>query len=242
MSKQRIRLGLNIDHVATLRNARGEGRPDVLRAANSAVAAGADSITVHLREDRRHIKDADVVLLRRELTVPLNLEMAATEEMLEIACGLRPAFVCLVPENRLELTTEGGLDVAGQTARLTDYCAAMRREGISISLFVDADAGQIAASKAVGAQAIELHTGAYCRKPYAAGFNRLAAAAEQAHALGLAVHAGHGIDYDTAATLRDLPHLEEVNIGHFLMAEALFVGLPAALAQMRRVLDNKPSL
>lgn len=236
MSKHRIRLGLNIDHVATLRNARGEGRPDVLRAAKVAVAAGADSITVHLREDRRHIKDADVAVLRRELTVPLNLEMAATQEMLEIACGLRPAFVCLVPENRLELTTEGGLDVAGQAERLTDYCAALRREGISISLFVDADAGQIAASKAVGAQAIELHTGAYCRKPDAAGFSRLAAAAEQAHALGLAVHAGHGIDYETAATLRDLPWLEEVNIGHFLMAEALFVGLPAAIRHMNGIL------
>ena len=238
MSKRRIRLGLNIDHVATLRNARGEGRPDVLRAAKTAIAAGADSITVHLREDRRHIKDADVVVLRRELAVPLNLEMAATEEMLEIACGLRPAFVCLVPENRLELTTEGGLDVTGQAERLTDYCAALRREGISVSLFVDADAGQIAASKAVGAQAIELHTGAYCRTPDSAGFSRLAAAAEQAHALGLAVHAGHGIDYDTAAILRDLPWLEEVNIGHFLMAEALFVGLSDATRHMNGILNK----
>jgi pyridoxine 5-phosphate synthase len=164
--------------------------------------------------------------------------MAATEEMLEIACGLRPAFVCLVPENRLELTTEGGLDVAGQAARLTEYIAALRREGISVSLFVDADAGQIAASKAVGAQAIELHTGAYCRKPDTAGFARLAAAAEEAHALNLAVHAGHGIDYATAATLRDLPWLEEVNIGHFLMAEALFVGLPEAIRHMNCILNK----
>lgn len=236
MSKK-IRLGLNIDHVATLRNARGEGRPDIWRAATAAVRAGADSITVHLREDRRHIRDADVALLCASLPVPVNLEMAATAEMLGIACRLRPKHVCLVPENRLELTTEGGLDVAAQEAHLREYISALSSAGIHTALFVDANAAQLKASKAVGASAIELHTGAYCRTPDAAGLSRLAAAAEEAHALGLAVHAGHGIDYETAAQLAQLPHLEELNIGHFLISEAVFIGLDGAVARMRRCLQ-----
>ena len=237
----RLRLGVNIDHVATLRNARGGAYPDPLRAAKLAEAAGADGITAHLREDRRHICDADIDGLMATLSVPLNFEMAATSEMQAIALRHRPHAVCIVPENRQERTTEGGLDVAGDAARLRDFIAPLRDAGCRVSLFIGHEARQIEAAAEVGAAVVELHTGAYCdlhqegrladRDTELAA---LARGATLAHSLGLEVHAGHGLTYDTVTPIAALPEVAELNIGHFLIGEAVFVGLEAAIGEMRR--------
>ena len=235
-----LRLGVNIDHVATIRNARGGDYPDPLRAALMAEAAGADGITAHLREDRRHIRDPDIAALKSELRVPLNLEMAATEEMQEIALRHRPHAVCIVPERREERTTEGGLEVAADANRLADFIVPLREAGCRVSLFIAADPEQVAASARIGAAVVELHTGAYCdllaegRETEAeAELARLRAAAAQADDLGLEVHAGHGLSYDNVAPVAAIPQVVELNIGHFLIGEAIFTGLPAAIAGMR---------
>ena len=240
----RVRLGVNIDHVATLRNARGGARPDPVRAALAAEAAGADGITAHLREDRRHIRDGDVEALMEALRVPLNFEMAATEEMRGIALRHRPHAVCLVPERREERTTEGGLEVAGEADRLAGFVAPLREAGCRVSLFIAADPRQVEAAARVGAPVIELHTGAYCdaadegrHGAAEAELERLREAARLAAALGLEVHAGHGLAYETVAPVAAMPEVAELNIGHFLIGEAVFVGLEAAIGEMRRLID-----
>lgn len=230
-----LRLGVNLDHVATLRNARGIATPDPLRAARIAIEAGADGITLHLREDRRHIRDADLRAVRA-LSVPLNMEMAATEEMIGIACGLKPHASCLVPERRQEVTTEGGLDVAGMAASLAPRIVALREAGIRVSLFVDPDPVQLEAAARLGAPVVELHTGAYAEgRP--GELDRLRAAAARAAALGLEVHAGHGLNYDNVAPVAALPEVRELNIGHFIVGEAVFVGLAEAIRRMRAIMD-----
>jgi pyridoxine 5-phosphate synthase len=230
--------------VATVRNARGSAYPDPLRAAKLAEAAGADGITAHLREDRRHISDADIDGLMAELDVPLNLEMAATDEMQAIALRHRPHAVCIVPEKREERTTEGGLDVAGDAARLADFVAPLRESGCRVSLFIGADAAQVEAAAQIGAAVVELHTGAYCDLHYEgrleardAELARLRAMATHAHGLGLEVHAGHGLTYETVAPVAVLPEIRELNIGHFLIGEAIFLGLDASIREMRRLMD-----
>ncbi|TKD26534.1 pyridoxine 5'-phosphate synthase [Rhodobacter capsulatus] len=240
-----LRLGVNIDHVATVRNARGSAYPSPLRAALMAEAAGADGITAHLREDRRHIRDSDMAELRANLKIPLNFEMATTMEMQRIALATRPHAVCLVPEKRQERTTEGGLDVAGDQARLTAYIAPLRQAGARVSMFVGPDLRQIEASAAIGAAVVELHTGHYCDLHYEGRFaerdaelKALEKAAALAASLGLEVHAGHGLTYETVAPVAAIPEVKELNIGHFLMAEALFIGLEAAIAEMRRLMDD----
>jgi pyridoxine 5-phosphate synthase len=240
----RQRLGVNIDHVATLRNARGGALPDPVRAALLAEAAGADGITAHLREDRRHIRDADIAALMAALKVPLNFEMAATHEMQEIALAHRPHAVCIVPERREERTTEGGLEVAADATRLAAFIAPLAQAGCRVSLFVAADPAQIDASARVGAAVVELHTGGWCdlmadgrEEEAQAELARLRAAAEQAASLGLEVHAGHGLAYDNVAPIAAIPQVVELNIGHFLIGEAVFAGLPAALAGMRARMD-----
>ncbi len=237
----RLRLGVNIDHVATVRNARGSAWPDPLRAALVAEAAGADGITAHLREDRRHIRDDDIAALMAGITVPLNFEMAATPEMQAIALRHRPHAVCLVPEKREERTTEGGLDVAGDIPRLTDYIAALREAGCRVSMFIGHDVRQIEASAEIKAAVVELHTGHYCdliaegRSAEAAvELEALREGAALAHSLGLEVHAGHGISYDTVAEIAAFPQVMELNIGHFLVGEAIFRGLGSAIEGMRR--------
>jgi pyridoxine 5-phosphate synthase len=242
---ERLRLGVNIDHVATLRNARGGALPDPLRAARMAQAAGADGITAHLREDRRHIRDADIEALVGASDLPLNFEMAATEEMQALALRHRPHAVCLVPERREERTTEGGLEVALDDDRLARFVAPLAEAGCRVSLFVAADPEQIAASARVGAQVVELHTGAYCdamaegRADAAADeLARLTLAAERAAALRLEVHAGHGIAYDSVQPIAAIPQVVELNIGHFLIGEALFRGLEGSIAEMRRLMDE----
>jgi pyridoxine 5-phosphate synthase len=231
-----LRLGVNIDHVATLRNARGVAYPDPLRAAQEAAKGGADSITIHLREDRRHIRDDDVARLVRSRGLPVNLEIAATEEMRAIALRHLPHATCLVPERREELTTEGGLDVASAVARLTPFVAGLTEAGIRVSLFVDPDRAQVEAAAAVGAPAVELHTGSYCD---AAGpardaeLRRLIAAASAAESLGLEVHAGHGLTYENVGPVAAIPEICELNIGHFLIGEAIFLGLEESVRRMR---------
>ena len=240
----RQRLGVNIDHVATLRNARGGALPDPIRAARLAEAAGADGITAHLREDRRHIRDADIAALMAALRVPLNFEMAATQEMQAIALHHRPHAVCIVPERREERTTEGGLEVAGDAERLTGYIAPLAAAGCRVSLFVAPEPAQIDASARVGAAVVELHTGAYCdllddgRGAEAeAELTRLRAAATQAASLGLEAHAGHGLGFHNVAPVAAIPEVVELNIGHFLIGEAVVLGLPAAIAEMRARMD-----
>ena len=240
----RQRLGVNIDHVATVRNARGSAYPDPLRAALLAEAAGADGITAHLREDRRHIRDADIEALAAALTVPLNFECAATAEMQAIALRYRPHAVCLVPEKREERTTEGGLDVASDQARLTDYIAPLREAGCRVSMFIGHDPRQIEASARIGAAVVELHTGHYCDLHAEGRFaerdaelDGLWAGAALAQALGLEVHAGHGLTYDTVGPIAAIPQIKELNIGHFLIAEAIFSGLDPAIEKMRRLMD-----
>jgi pyridoxine 5-phosphate synthase len=235
-----LRLGVNIDHVATLRNARGGSHPDPLRAANLAVAAGADGITAHLREDRRHITDDDIARLAAGIARPLNFEMAATDEMIAIALRIRPNACCLVPEKRTELTTEGGLDVLGQQKALGPQVARLRAAGIRVSLFVDPDAAQLAAASALGADICELHTGAYCEAVGAQRQHELArrvAAARQGAALGLEMHAGHGLEFETVGAVAAIPQVVELNIGHFLVGEAVFTGLEAAIGRMRALMD-----
>lgn len=242
--RQRVRLGVNIDHVATVRNARGGAHPDPVRAAEAAIGAGADGITAHLREDRRHITDADIerlTVLCAEFERPLNFEMAVTQEMLAIALKHRPQAACLVPERREEVTTEGGLAVAGHEARIAPVVKALSDAGIRVSLFIEPSEDQVEAAAAVGAQVVEFHTGRYCHLPYGerqVEFERLAAAAAQASILGLEVHAGHGLDYDTAAEVLAIPEIVELNIGHFLIGEAVFVGLGAAIWRMREAMDE----
>lgn len=240
-----LRLGINIDHVATLRNVRGGLLPDPVRAAHEAVAAGADGITAHLREDRRHIRDEDISRLKAELTKPLNFEMAASGEMLEIALATRPHAACLVPERREELTTEGGLDVAGQHNALGPVVAKLTAAGIRVSLFIAADPRQIEAAAHVRAPVIEIHTGAWCdavAEGHAdvadAEWRRIREGARLAHSLGLEVHAGHGLTYDTAEAIAALPEIVELNIGHFLIGEAVFVGLPATIRTMRAAMER----
>ena len=239
-----MRLGVNIDHVATVRNARGSAYPDPVRAALLAEAAGADDITAHLREDRRHIRDEDIEGLMAGLTTPLNFEMAATEEMQAIALRHKPHAVCIVPEKREEKTTEGGLDVAGDDNRLARFVAPLADAGCRVSMFIDADAKQVEASKRIGAAVVELHTGAYCDFHYEERFEardaelaRLTEMAAYAHSLGLEVHAGHGLTYETVTPIAALPEVMELNIGHFLMGESLFVGMEAAIKEMRRLMD-----
>jgi pyridoxine 5-phosphate synthase len=240
----RTRLGVNVDHVATVRNARGGSHPDPVRAARAAAEAGADGITAHLREDRRHIRDADIVALR-DLPLPLNFEMAATEEMVALAERLTPHACCLVPERREERTTEGGLDIIGGAASLKPLIARLSGAGIRVSLFVEASRDVLEMAVHLGAPVVELHTGAWCdalaegREEAAAHeFRRLAAAAALGPQLGLEVHAGHGLDYATAETIAALPNIAELNIGHFLMGEAIFVGLGNAIARMRGAIDR----
>lgn len=245
MMADRLRLGVNIDHVATVRNARGGTLPDPVRAAHLAIAAGADGITAHLREDRRHIRDADVERLATELTRPLNFEMGATEEMITLAERLKPHAACLVPEKREERTTEGGLDVVGQEAHLAPVIARLKAAGCRVSLFIEPDEAPIAMAAKLGAPVVELHTGSWCHAVIdgetakaEAEFQRLANGAALGAKLGLEVHAGHGLDYDTARTLARVPAFVEFNIGHFLIGEAIFIGLDEAIRRMRQAVDE----
>jgi len=239
-----LRLGVNIDHVATIRNARGGTHPDPVRAAKLAAAAGADGITAHLREDRRHISDEDIARLSHELDVPLNLEMAATDMMRAIAFQHKPHAVCLVPERRQELTTEGGLDVVGAQDRLEPFVAQLARASIRTSLFIDPDEKQVRAARMIGAPVVELHTGAYCE---AAGTMRARELARVRHAaaladeLGLECHAGHGLSFETVAAIAAIPNIVELNIGHFLIGEAIFGGLDSAIRRMRALMDQARS-
>lgn len=240
-----LRLGINIDHVATVRNARGGDYPDPLRAAKIAEKAGADGITAHLREDRRHISDADIAGLMEVLDVPLNFEMAATEEMQQIALRHRPHAVCIVPEKREERTTEGGLEVAREENRLAHFIAPLRDVGCRVSIFIAADRKQIEAANRIGAEVIELHTGAYC-DAHAEGryddrdreLESLREMSAFGHSLGLEVHAGHGLNYETVQPVAAFPEVRELNIGHFIIGEAIFRGLEPAILEMRRLMDE----
>ena len=235
-----LRLGVTIDHVATVRNARGSGYPDPVRAALLAVEAGADGITAHLREDRRHITDDDIARLATGLTVPLNLEMAATDEMLAIALKHRPHAACIVPEKREERTTEGGIDAAGQFERLSPIVAQLREAGVRVSLFIEPDAAQIDAAIRLGAPVVELHTGRYAEldgEARTAELRRLSDAAALAAKNGIEVHAGHGLTFDNVGPIAAIPQVRELNIGHFLIGEALFVGLDGAVRRMREDMD-----
>jgi pyridoxine 5-phosphate synthase len=240
-----LRLGVNVDHVATLRNARGGRYPDPVRAALLAIEAGADGITAHLREDRRHIRDEDMARLRAEISRPLNFEMAATDEMLRISLATKPHAVCLVPERRQEVTTEGGLDVVGQHNALAPYIGRLNDAGIRVSLFIAADPVQIEMAARLRAPVIEIHTGAWCDAvadghagKAATEWQRIVAGAKLAKAAGLEVHAGHGLDYATAETIAALPEIMELNIGHYMMGEALFVGLAETVRAMRAAMDR----
>lgn len=240
-----LRLGVNIDHVATIRNARGGRHPDPLKAAHIAIDAGADGITAHLREDRRHISDTDIDRLMNELDCPLNLEMAATDEMLQIAIAHRPHAACIVPEKREERTTEGGLDAAGGHNQLAPFVAKLRDAGIHVSLFIEPDHRQLDSALALHAPVVELHTGRYCEAWIAGDMSlfeserqRIEAAAIHGAELGLEVHAGHGITFDTVAPLAAMPQIIELNIGHFLIGEAIFGGLHSTILRMRALMDN----
>jgi pyridoxine 5-phosphate synthase len=242
--KRPLRLGVNIDHVATIRNARGGRHPDPVRAASLAAEAGADGITAHLREDRRHIVDADIARLAREIDVPLNLEMAATAEMLAIALKHAPHAACLVPEKRAEITTEGGLDVAAGYDHLAPIIRRLGDAGIRVSLFIDADKRQLDMAARLGAPVVELHTGAYCEAEGARRereLARLVDAAAHAEAVGLECHAGHGLSFDTVAAVASIPTILELNIGHFLMGEAIFGGLDSAIKRMRALMNKARS-
>ncbi len=245
MSAPKLRLGVNIDHVATVRNARGEAYPDPVRAAILAVEAGADGITAHLREDRRHIRDADMRALRAQLTVPLNFEMAATDEMVGLAVELRPHAACLVPEKREERTTEGGLDIVGGREHLAPRIRRLAEAGIRVSLFVEPEPAVMEAAFALGAPVVELHTGSYCEAAVAGDAARVAhelaritRAAAHGAGLGLEIHAGHGLTLASVGPVAALPEIRELNIGHALIAEAIFVGLPRAVRDMRAAMDR----
>lgn len=234
----KLRLGINIDHVATLRNARGGDNPCPIRAALVALEAGADGITAHLREDKRHIKDNDIERLKSEVPLPLNLEMAATQEMLEIALRVKPHAVCLVPEKRAELTTEGGLDAVAMEKTLTPYIKKLQDNGSRVSLFIAANKEQIEAAKRTGAKVVELHTGTYAEETSQENITAIMNSAQYAHSLGLEVHAGHGLNYKNVAEIAAIPEIVELNIGHFLIGEAVFVGLKQAITEMRRIMNN----
>ena len=241
----RLRLGVNIDHVATIRNARGGRHPDPVRAAKLAIAAGCDGITAHLREDRRHIRDDDIARLKAEIDKPFNFEMAATDEMLGIALKTKPHAVCLVPEKRTERTTEGGLDAAGQHNQLAPFVARLNDAGIRVSLFITGDARQIEAAAKLRSPVVEIHVGAWCdalsegkREAADAEWQRIRAGAKLAHELGLEVHAGHGLDYASAETIASLPQIVELNIGHFLIGESVFEGLAETIKFMRAAMDR----
>src|SRR5262245_1591446 len=240
-----LRLGVNVDHVATLRNARGGRNPDPVRAAKIAIEAGADGITAHLREDRRHIRDEDMARLKAEIAKPLNFEMAATDEMVAIALKIRPHAACIVPERREEITTEGGLDAAGQHNVLAPAVAKLGAAGIRVSLFIAADPGQIATAARLRSPVIEIHTGAWCdavangqQAAAEAEFARIREGAKLAASLGLEVHAGHGLNYETAEAIAALPEVVELNIGHFLVGDGIFVGLDAAVRTMRAAMER----
>ncbi|MBO6770981.1 MULTISPECIES: pyridoxine 5'-phosphate synthase [unclassified Thalassospira] len=237
----KLRLGVNIDHVATIRNARGGNSPDPVRAAAFAKAAGADGITAHLREDRRHIRDEDMKRLRNEIDLPLNFEMAATDEMLAIALATKPHAVCLVPEKREERTTEGGLDVAGGHNHLKRFVSELGDAGIRVSLFIEASKDQLDAAKSLGAPVVEIHTGAYCDAENGADraheLERIRNAVTYGAGIGLEIHAGHGLNFETVEPIAAMPEIAELNIGHFLIGEAVFVGLEAAITEMRRLMD-----
>ena len=232
-----LRLGVNIDHVATLRNARGGSHPNPISAAILAQKAGADGITIHLREDRRHIRDADAIAIKEAIDIPLNFEMAATQEMVDFALSLAPNACCIVPEKREEVTTEGGLAVAGHEEKLTPLLSQLKQAGIRISLFIEASETEIRAAASVGADIIEIHTGTYCDAPSqqqrASELERIKAGAHLAASLGLEVHAGHGLDYETVGAIAAISEMEELNIGHFLMGASLFTGMEEAIATMR---------
>jgi pyridoxine 5-phosphate synthase len=245
MSAPPLRLGVNVDHVATLRNARGGARPDPVRAALTAIEAGADGITAHLREDRRHIRDEDMARLKAEISKPLNFEMAATEDMLKISLATKPHAVCLVPERREELTTEGGLDVVGQHNTLKPFIARLNDAGIRVSLFISADPAQIEMAVRLRAPVIEIHTGGWCdavvdghADKAEAEWRRIVTGAALARSAGLEVHAGHGLDYATAETIAALPEIRELNIGYYMIGEALFVGLGETVRAMRAAMDR----
>ena len=240
-----MRLGINIDHVATIRNARGGAHPDPVRAAIAAAGAGADGITAHLREDRRHISDDDIARLRSEISLPLNLEMAATAEMLRIALEARPHAACLVPEKREERTTEGGLDVISHEKQLADYIQALSAVGIRVSLFIEPELAQLDMAKRLGAPVVELHTGAYCDAQSQTGrmrqLARITSAAAHGEEIGLECHAGHGLSFDTVKPVAAIPSLMELNIGHFLIGEAIYTGLDSAIRHMRRLIKEARS-
>lgn len=245
MTARNLRLGVNIDHVATIRNARGGRHPDPVRAARLAAAAGADGITAHLREDRRHISDSDIDRLMAEISLPLNLEMAATEEMLAIALRHKPHAACIVPERREERTTEGGLDAAGQLAHLKPMVAKLSDAGIRVSLFIEASERQLDAAKILGAPVIEIHTGKYCETEgaeQAAELERIRRAAAYAETLGLECHAGHGLNFETVTPVAAIPTIVELNIGHFLIGEAIFGGLDGAIRRMRALMNDARGL
>ena len=244
-SIKKLRLGVNIDHVATVRNARGSAYPDPVRAALIAQEAGADGITAHLREDRRHIVDQDITSIIKTIDIPLNFEMAATDEMKKIALAHEPHAVCIVPEKREERTTEGGLDVVKDENKLAHFITPLREKGCRISIFIAADDKQIKAASRIGAQVVELHTGAYCDLHYDKRFeerdaelSRLKDMASLAHSLGLEVHAGHGLTYETVVPIAELPEVVELNIGHFLIGESMFTGLKDAIFKMRELMDK----
>jgi pyridoxine 5-phosphate synthase len=241
LNVSRLRLGVNIDHVATVRNARGGDNPDPVRAAFMAQAAGADGITAHLREDRRHIRDEDIQSLSRDLKIPLNLEMAPTEEMLAIALKAKPHAVCIVPEKREERTTEGGIDAIGQHNRLKPIVGALVDAGIRVSMFIEPDRKQLDASRALGAPVVELHTGAYAEAQDEARekiLRHIHNAAEFGADIGLEVHAGHGLTYDNVKPIAAIPHIRELNIGHFLIGEAIFAGLAESIRKMRALMNE----
>ena len=243
-----LRLGVNIDHVATVRNARGSAYPDPVRAAMIAQEAGADGITAHLREDRRHIVDEDIASIIKAIDIPLNFEMAATDEMQKIALGHEPHAVCIVPEKREERTTEGGLDVVKDESKLANFIEPLRKKGCRVSIFIAADDTQIRAASKIGAHVVELHTGAYCDLHYEKSYqerdaelSRLKDMASFAHSLGLEVHAGHGLTYDTVTPIAELSEIVELNIGHFLIGESIFTGLKDAILRMRDLMDKARS-
>ena len=241
---QKIRLGVNIDHVATVRNARGESYPSPLRAALLSEKYGADSVTIHLREDRRHINELDLKLIRSKLKIPLNLEIASTKEMLKISLRQKPSFVCIVPEKRKEITTEGGLNLNHKTKFLKKMINSLKKNGSRISLFIEPNIKAIKICKELNSDCVEIHTGKICnlinkRKPYKQEINRIKNAVNYAHSLGLEVHAGHGLTYESAKVLKKIKNISEFNIGHFLIGESIFIGLSKSIKQFKKIIKKK---